>query len=675
MPTGSNGTGDPLSLAHVNSVNDIIANHLPEIKRWGTEANAAAGTAIDGIGIMTPIQIQVAFPTELSLTAPEAPDSSSIPDASISVNPVGVTFTPTGNIALTTSRSIPTPYYGTAVPVPGRPSPSMAAAPTDYPTAATLQIPDAPPLTIEGAPILTLPEEPSYLPIAPPPLVLPNIVPFGKEVPDPDKSGLASFLAKAEALIAKAEQRFNIVKARTEAGYAEISSYYENTIFQNYSERLELHRKRLMDLAGVAIDRKSAEEMDKVFSLWAARNFSTVPGMAVGQTNSLEEEVGRQIREVSSEVNKTIAKLVADDFAGDVEFYLGLEQCFIELHLFYLQQLVVEEKIRVQAQMGLYNAMLDLYNAKSSAINADIDAYNTYVQGKLESISAYSVAVEGAAAVASTNEAKVTVYGAQAKLVKAQSDVFGSEIKASLAPIEAFKAKVTGVKANADIIVANIEAFRDAVMAYSASVEAATSEIDAYSAQIQAANSGIGVSEANAQAYAAHVQEAVKRNTVYKTFSAEQAELLMANLQTFKEAANVNEGYLRAHSARVSAEADILSTRASAFDKQVRSFATYNRALADHNAATMSYSMSSAENVARSQALTNQANSEAARVNAGALAAKASALSGLAQGAMSALHVSASAQGSGSINSTFGTGLSHSIEWGGSTTESEHVSA
>jgi hypothetical protein len=675
MPTGSNGTGDPLATTHIDDVDKIITEHMGAIKGWGTAATTAANTTITGIGQLAPIEIGIVFPSETTFVAPISPDSGAAPDTPISVNPTAVTFTPTGNIALATSRAIPNPVYGSPVSVPGRPSPSLEAPPTNYPTAATLEIPEPPPLTIGSGPVLALPIEPTYLPIAPPPLVLPVIVPFGKDVPNPDESALNSFLAKAEALIAAAESRFRVAKANTEASYLEITSYYEDTIFENYREKLALYRSRLMDIAGVELDRKMMGEMSNIFSLWASRNFSIAPGMAVGQNNTLEEEVGRKLREVSSEVNKTVAKLVADDFAGDVEFYMGLEQCFVELHVFYLQQLLVEEKIRVQAQMGLYNAMLDLYNAKSSAINADIDAYNTYVQGKLESISAYSVAVEGAAAVATTNEAKVSVYGAQAKLVKAQSDVFSSEVKASLAPIEAFKDKVTGIKANADIIVANVEAYRDAVSGYAAAVEAATSEIDAYAAQIQAASSGVGVSETNAQAYAAYVQEAAKRNTVYRTFSAEQAEILMANLQTFKDAANVNEGYLRAHSARVSAEADVLSSRASAFDKQVRSFSTYNRALADHNAATMSYSMSSSENAARSLSLTNQAKAEAAKVSAGALAAKASALAGLAQGAMSALHVSASAQGGGTVNSTFGTGLTHSIEWGGSTSETEYVSA
>jgi hypothetical protein len=91
----------------------------------------------------------------------------------------------------------------------------------------------------------------------------------------------------------------------------------------------------------------------------------------------------------------------------------------------------------------------------------------------------------------------------------------------------------------------------------------------------------------------------------------------------------------------------------------------------DNAAAAQQYAMVAAENVTRAQSLAAIAQAETDRINAGALAAQTQALAGLAQGSMSAMHVSAGAEGSGTMSASAGWEAGTSFQWGGSNTYAE----
>jgi hypothetical protein len=114
-----------------------------------------------------------------------------------------------------------------------------------------------------------------------------------------------------------------------------------------------------------------------------------------------------------------------------------------------------------------------------------------------------------------------------------------------------------------------------------------------------------------------------------------------------------------------------VSTRTNAYGQYANAQSVVNKTFAQLNEAKLSNSMAAAEHASRVNALNAQARAEQEKMNAGALAAKAQALAGLAQGAMSALHVSASASGNGSTSSSAGVSYGLSSNWGGGTSKSE----
>lgn len=656
----------------IAKVTEIVTGKLSVVQSWAQSARTAAQTALDSVGVLAPPPVLIQFPDAPTIPEPLEPRALDIPEPRVNNNPQSVTFSGTESLSFEEPAEVPAPQYGVPVPVPSRPTDAPPSPPTQYPTASVGTAPVMPDISPPTAPVIGIPDPPDLVSISIPTLAMPSVDPFNAELPayDSESSRMGGLVAKAETLIA--ETRTQLAAAATAFAAAQASKGGELT--QDFLALNDDRKKRMRqqeDEAVAVIDREVMAKTKEARTLWAARNFSLVPGMLVDQVNEIEIEGGRKVREASSKINQAAMKLAKDEFDKVMNIYLTLEQNLIEYNLEVARRSLEEEKVRVRAQMELFNSVLAMYKAKQSAVGAHIEVFQAQKQFALQQIGAYKTAVDGAVAATAENEARARIYSSQVQASKVQADLFKSSMKAALAPIEAYKAQLIGVKAEADTAVANIESYRESVKGYAAAVDAATAEVRAYAAQVQAVGASTSVAETNARAYAEYIQQAVRGSTVYKTFIAEQSEVMSAYMQTFREASNANEGFVRAQAAKVSAETEMTSAKISAFDKYVRSFSSYNRAMAEKTSAVMAHSMTSAENAARAQALVNQAQSEADKITAGALAGKAQALAGLAQGAMSALHVSASAQGTGSTSSSYGYGKNVSASGGGSRTLSE----
>lgn len=675
--------GNGIAYEQLNSVDDIVSDKLEKILGWAEAAKLAATQTIDTVGTidLDSLNVDVVFPTfpsyNTTIAAPSAGDSN-VPTSTVSNDPVSVAFTATDQVSFVAPDAVPDPVYGVPAAVPDRPSDSVELPPVEYPTVLVEDSPTAPTLTQPDAPTIAATAPPSLLQINVPDAPQIVVQPFaGDEVSDYDaeEEQLQQLLGEVEQLLSASTKKLDDTDEayRTSEALLMRGRYVGNApedqvrALENgdLTTNLGNQRKRLMDEAASAIDRATLKETKALMTGWAGRNFSSAPGMLVDQVNEVEIEAGRKLREASSQINNEIAALAKDDMAKLLNLYVQLEQALIELHLEKIRRAVETEKLRVRSHIELFNSTLSLYSSKQEAIGVSIDAYNAELSAVLQVADGSNTAVKGAIAEAAENQARISIYGSQTDLLKAQTDVYKTQVKASTLPLEAFKAELIGVKANADTVVANIDSYRQAIQAYAASVDAASSEISAYAAQVQAAGSAAGVAETNARAYAMHIQEAVRRNDTYKTFASAQADVLSANLATFRDASQVNEGFLRAQAARVSAQADIEQSRITGYGQYIQHVASYNAALEARNNAALVYSLASAENAARAEALANQAQSEADKINAGALAGKSSAVASLAQGAMTAVHVRASAEGGSSTTNSYDYQLSTTSNWGG----------
>ena len=670
--------GNGVAYNQLNSVDEIVSDKLAKILSWAADAKLAANETIDSVGTINVPNIQTVIPDypayNTTLAAPSAVDST-VPTGTVNNDPETAAFTPTGQVPFIDPGVIPPPIYGSALEVPSRPSDSVELPPVEYPTVLVEEAPTAPSYTLPAAPTISSPEPPTLLSINVPDAPTIDIQPFEGELPefDAQEEQLNLYVAEVEALLVSSISKLDASQAAYKtkeladirAPYLEGGDKVMSLHNGDLQTNLAHQRKRLMDEAASMLDREAMAATKELMEGWAGRNFSTAPGMLVGQINEVEVESGRKLREASSEINQNIAEVAKQDIEKLLTIYAQLEQALVELNLERVRRAVEVEKLRVQSHMQLFNATLSLYLAKQEAIGASTEAYNAELSATLEITGGVTTAFKGAIAETAENRARTSIYRAQTEIVRAETDVFTSEIRAATAPLDAFKYELLGVKANADTIVANIDSYRQAVSGYAASVDAASSEISAYAVQVQAAGSAAGVAETNARAYAVYIQESVRNNNAYKTYTQQQTDVLSANLQTFRDAAQVNEGFLRAEAARVGGQVDIERARAGAYGQYAQHVSGYNSALEARTNAAQIHSLVSAENVARAQAIANQAQSETDRINAGALAGKASAVSALAQGAMTAVNVRASAEGGSSTTNSYDYSLSTTSNWGG----------
>lgn len=681
-------TETTLADEQITKVSEIVYGKLATVTEWAASASEAAQSAIDSIGLLDVPNIEIQFPQAPVIKEPVSPSLTSVPDYVISNSPQSVTFTPTEQIELTAPTVIPSPVYGAPALIIERPDSALPLPPTSYPVLPTTDVPALPLVAVPVAPKIQLPDAPALLSIKVTDAPQTDIQAFDdKNAPSSD-----DVLRKVELLIDRGQKAISLVNSRNAKAKTEWKLAEKRNVGRAFLEVLDepelpeknlvhkdsLHQKNKMPTAlreyysaVAASDTAVLKKRAELTSAWASRNFSMPPGMLIGDINELEIEAANSLRDKAIEINEMRTKLMLEEYFKIWEMFASMEENFVALYTQSLRQSVENEKLRVRTQIELFNASVSLYNSKLDGVRAYIDAYNAELDAALNVDGSYSTAVDAAVAAMSENTARVGIYSQQARVAKLQADTKVTAVQALTAPLELYKAQLTGVKANADTAVANIESYREAVRAYAAAVETTSAEVEAYAAQVAAAGSGAAVAETNAKAYAAYAEAAAKNNVVFKTFVTEQGEVLSANLQTFRDAGSTNESFLRAQAARISGQTEVTGARVSAFDNYVRNFSSYNRALADKTAAAMNHSMTSAENVARAQALLNQATAEADKVKAGALAGKAAALAGLAQGAMSAMHVSASAQGSGSTGSSYGYNRSWTVNWGGTTRESE----
>lgn len=672
----SSSGSDTLAKAQIDKVTALVLSKLGLIQDWAFKSQQIAEDAIDGIGLLEVAPVSITFPAPPSLANPNNPATNEIPTGTIGGDPTSVAFTPTDQLSFTAPTAIPQAEYGTPVSPSARPSPSLPLPPVAYPQVALTAAPTAPNLQLPSAPTFATPDAPALLSITIPELEFPTLEPFQEEAPEFDKRDVEEVINRVDQIIQLGRSRIGAISGEFESDDAAVRGIVDkyNGVAPNdrdYANNRAYHRKRLFDEAATPINLERTSAVKKLTSEWAARNFSIVPGMLVGAVNDVEIEAGRRLRGEGAKINAELAKQALEDFQTFAELYFQIEQNLIDLYSLRLEREVENEKLRVRAQIELFNAALAVFNSEQKIREIVAQAYKAQLAAVLEATSAQKTAIDGAIAETAENEARMSIYNTEVQMLKIQSDAYKAQVQASVVPIELYKASLSGLKAEADTQITNIEAYREALRAYAAAVGAVSEEIKAYSAEVQATTTSSEVNESNVRAYTTYIQESIKNANAYRTFASSQTEVLNANLQAFSDAAQVNESFVRAQASKITAQNQLAQQRSSAYLDYIQSYSTYNKALSQLNAARMTYSLTASENAARAEALANQAQAESDKIEAGALAAKASALSALAQGAMSAMHVSASASGSGSTSSSAGISAGLTSNWGGSTSKNE----
>ena len=573
----------------------------------------------------------IAVPPRIDQAGPDGPSDE--PELTISA-PGSIDISALLNDLDMIDLVLPEPPPLVNITVPAAPTMMSITAPQRPAINTDVQIPNQP--------VVTMPVMGVLAPIVIPPFTFPELLDFTGTAPDMGGITVPSpFINWAEPQY-KSEMLPELlvsIKAMM-AGGTGLPPAVEDALFSRARER---------DSA------ETARAVQEAVDTWAARGFSMPPGMLAKQVNVAREQGRLKAAELNRDVMVEAAKWEIENIRFAVQQGMALEQVLSNIFENMAKRMFEAAKFQAEAQINVFNAQISLFNAQSASFKTLADVYRTKLDGALGKLTAYKTAVEAQQAVGQVNQQTVEVYKAQ--------------VSAVLSNVEVFKAQMQGAQVQAETIKAQFDAYRADVQAYAEQVGAEKLKFDAFESQVKGEQARAGVFETQSRAYASTVQAIASKAEV--KIKGGQLKLEAARVKVAEFAANLD-----AQKMVVDAKLKQVQAKTSAYSAKVDGWRAASMAItADNELQSRYVDMVARTNLAFSQAQTamyqasiQKASSEAQVVMEGAKAS-GQYTAQLAAGALSALHVSASVQGSGSQAGNFtrsvseGTSTNHNYSY------------
>lgn len=394
-------------------------------------------------------------------------------------------------------------------------------------------------------------------------------------------------------------------------------------------------------LFGRARERDSAEAqraLQEATDTWAARGFTMPPGMLARQAAVVREQSRLKAAELNRDILVEASKWEIENIRFAVQQGIALEQLLENLHENLAKRLFEVAKFQAEAQISVFNAQVGLFNAQNAAFQTLATVYKAKLDGELAKVQAWKTQIEGLQLVGQLNTQTVEVFKARVGALATQAELYATQMKAA--------------QVQADMVKTQIEGWRTDVQAFAEQVSVEKLKVDAYEAQMRGEQARASVYDARARTYASTVQGLaakadvkIKNNQLHIEKLRADTQVYMADVERYK--ADI-EDHLRQSQHQVAQfQAQVEAWKAGAqievANSEVRS--RYTDLQTRTNIAFAEMQIKNFE--AKSTHAYHQAQ----------IAVEASKAVGqytaqLAAGALSALHVSASVQGSGSHTAT-----------------------
>ena len=580
------------------------------------------GSAIDALA-----NFELELPNDLTLLNPNLDATITaefdLPEVNVSdfgqISPYTPGAAPTlGSTPNVDAVTIPTfnPSIG-AIYIPDPPTPSTFADPGDVPSSPTLIFPDAP--------SITLPEEPALATINIPPAPDITIPTFDETAfPTLEELDIDTLLPWQEPTYTP--EIWTDVKAQLQrffAGGTGLRPEVEDAIVNRGVERE---------------DRLVQQSIQEAEEEWSRRGFSAPPGMLVQRIDRLRDEgllkkLGLQREVVIKAMEEELQNLRFACQQGIVA-----EQLFIGIFLASVERLFLVQRLNVEWQIQIYNILVQAYQAKlqEHAIRAQV--FEVRVRAALAEIEVFKALIDAERAKAEINRALVEAYTAQ--------------IQARESLVNIYEAQVRAVGVRASVFETEVNAYRAKVEAFGERVNADKLRFDAYEAQVRGESAKAGIIEAEARAYQAEVEgigigvraQVARLEGAISEFRAE-VEAYEAQLAARAELSRTELAQIQANVAGYQADTQRFVAAAGAEEAKSRvelaAWETRNRVEVAAFEAQISKFRALLEKAVQ------QANMALEGIkSAGDLASTISA------GALAAMHVGATMNGSGSVNAT-----------------------
>lgn len=513
------------------------------------------------------------------------------------------------------------------------------AAPQFSPSAVDINLPAAPnPIDLSGAPVkpalqaITMPNQPS--------LNMPSMADLTQiQIPDFTFPVLPTFNDEAPEFEGGIpETTINWVEPTYSSSTLEEVRTRVSAMLQGGTGIPPAVEQALFDRAIERENQLTHRAVDEAHQTFASRGFDMPPGMLAKQVNAALEENRFKTSTLAREIMAKCAEWEIENLRVAVERGIAMESMLIDQFNNMAQRSFDLQKLRLDADVQVFNSRVSLFNARQTAYQVAADVYKTKLEGELASIEVFKALIEGEKAKGEINEQHVKVYTARVQAVGQA--------------VEIYKAQMQAAQIQSDTNKNLIEGYRVDIQAYAERINARKVEFDAYEARIRGEAAKVGILDAEARAFAATVQAYESKNNVKISSVRAKTEVINSKVAVFT-------AELQAERDRVQADLGNIQALTSAYAADVQRFsAEMNAASTERQAATQLQELRLRNNLAyyesqlKAYDATIQRLIQQATLQSDAIKSAGQMASQLAAGAMAATNVSASLSGSAGVSSS-----------------------
>ncbi len=552
---------------------------------------------------------------EFHPVAPDPPDPDMLGDI---VPPGAVSyadlFTSLGVTLADFSPTLPTFTLPPAPDFPDRPDPIDTSGKPDRPTTDTdIQIPVAPEIII--------PDMGALADIDIPDFVFPSLPLFDGSEPVFDGTPPPALNWTEPTYASENLDELTARISALMAGGTGLPAYVQQSLFDAARQRENL----------VALE---AEQ--EAFDTFAGKNFSMPPGMLVKAVTAAHEKSRFAQNTLERDILGKAAQWEIENIRVAIEKGLGLETLLVNKFNNFAQRTFDAAKFRVEADIQMYNALVTLFNARQTGFRVLAEVFKIKTDAELAHLEVYKAQIQGAIAKGQLNEQLVKVYVARIEGVKQF--------------IELYKAKMEGARTQAEVVKAILEGYNSDVKAWAEKITAEKTRFEAYFEEVRAVTEESKSVEYQARAFEATVkaQEAgINGKAQYVNAKVNAAQASVAKYKAdLEQAMNYSRGTLEA-----------LQARAAAFSADTNRYAEEIKGInAGRDVTLRTLELRLSNQIKYFDILMKEFDSnlgraiEQVKIKEAALDSAARTTATVASGALSAIHVQASAHGNAAIS-------------------------
>lgn len=641
MPDPVVSLGPTYAGAVASQAIEVVTDNIREMQITATHYGAVLAESLSSIGEIKVADIAAPTP----LVAPDAP----VPQVNAGSMPVlnlPALQLPDSPASIDIDSLLAGLDVGD-IDIPASPEMPLVTLP-DMPSMAEVGLPDRPVIDsdihLPDAPQITMPEIEALEQITLPVFEFPELPTFTDAPPNADGLVVPNVFINWAEPVYESEILTDLqskIKLSMQDGGTGLPPAIEDALFS---------RARARD--AVETERAVQEAVDT----WASRNFSMPPGMLVKQADVIREQGRVKAAETNSNIMIEAAKWEIDNMKFMVEKGMALEQITTNLYENLTKRMFEVARFEAESQINVFNAQVSLFNAQNSAFATLAQVYRTRLDASIAKLTAYKTAVDGQVALGQINQQRV--------------EVFKARLDAVTSSVEIYKATMQGASVRADAIKNQFDAYRADVQAYAEQINAEKVKVDAYEARVRGETAKVGMYESQSRAYASTIQGLSSKADIQ--VKGAQLKMEAARTKVSKYLADV-DGY----KANLQANMNVVQYNTQAFTSQVDAWRANSTVLVSNAEMQSRFAdMTTRTNIAYSEMQMSEYSAkmqnavQQAQIALDAAKAVGAYTAQLAAGAMSAVHTSASINGSGG----FSVGTSESTSTSTSTSESHNYS-